>query len=557
MSQTTSKEGAMGPGYMSDATRRQMIMRSAGVVGGLGAMPALLAACGGGGGGESAGLVESAKGGGKQVEEITWAIQGDIAAFDYAFNYDFTTGVVVPNVIEPLLRFDAKGEVIPNLAESWDQPDELTYVYTLRQGVKFHDGTEMTAEDAAFSLNRILDPKLAAPLAFFTGNVKSAKATGTHELTVKLSKADPIFRYAGAILVGGVASKKAIQADGKKAGTPKAGMIGTGPFKFVSWERGQELVIERFDDYWNKERLPKVKTVRVKILADESTMISSLQTGEIDGTFGLSGKGVKAVQRAKDVQVVEAPSYFIHFLGLNNQRKPWDDPRVRQAVSMAIDKQGALQSVWAGYGQISKSPVTQVNWGYEQDTMKAAYDALPGYERDIAAAKKLIQEAGAEGASAEILVATGWQEQLGLATQAAGKEIGLDFTLKKMPLPSLYAAILNDKEKDYDAFIVDWGADVPDGGATLRNFHSENKVTNESAYVNPEVDKLIDQADAATDLAERAKLLVQVQDIVVTDQSWIVYYSPSVLMPINKRLGGFELSSLWFWQSWAADVSGV
>jgi peptide/nickel transport system substrate-binding protein len=551
------KVDAVNPEDQLVATRRQMLLRGAGMVGGLGMLPALLAACGGGDA-KTGGFVQAAKGGGKEVEQITWAIQGDIASFDYAFNYDFTTGVVVPNVIEPLLRYDAKGNMLPNLAESWEQTDPLTYVYKLRQGVKFHDGTEMTAADAAYSMQRILDPKLAAPLSFFTPNVKSAKATGPYELTVKLSKPDSLFSYAGAILVGGVASKKFIEASGKKAGTPSTGMVGTGPYKFVSWKRGQELVIERFDDYWNKDRLPKVKRVVVKILQDEATTISSMQTGEIDGTFGLSGKGVKAVRRsAKDVQVVEAASYFVHFLALNNQRKPWDDPRVRQAVSMAIDKKGALQSVWAGYGTLAKSPVTEVEWGYERETMKAAYDKLPAFDRDIEGAKRLIKEAGAEGASAEILVGTGWGEELALATQAAGKEIGLNFTIKKIPLPQLYAKILSDKGKDYDAFIVDWAADVPDGGETLRNFHSQNKVTNESAYENPKVDKLIDAQNATTDTAERAKLLAEVQDIVVNDQSWIVYYSPSVLMPLNKRLGGFELSSLWFWQSWAADLSGV
>jgi peptide/nickel transport system substrate-binding protein len=551
------KEGGMSPDTHLEATRRELLLRSARLAGGLGMMPALLAACGGGASNDSAGLVKTAKGGGKPVDQLTWAIQGDIAAFDYAFSYDFTTGVVVPNVVEPLLRFDAKGQMLPNLAEKWDQPDDVTYVYTLRQGVKFHDGSELTAEDAVFSLNRILDPKLAAPLSFFTGNVKSVEATGTHELTVKLSKPDPLYRYAGAILVGGVASKKAIQQAGKQAGTPKAGMVGTGPFKFVSWTRGEQIVLERNDDYWNKERLPKVKRLVVKILEDESTTISSLQTGEIDGTFGLSGKGARAVQRAKDVQVVEAPSYFVHFLALNNQRKPWDDPRVRQAVSMAIDKKGALQSVWAGYGEIAKSPVTLVNWSYEQDAMRQAYEALPAFDRDVEGAKKLIQEAGAEGASAEILVGTAWQEQLALATQAAGKEIGLRFTIKKVPLPTLYSTILDDKKKDYDAFIVDWAADVPDGHETLRNFDSHNKVTNESAYKNPKVDAQLAKAEATTDLAARAKILADVQKTVVEDQSWIVFYSPSVLMPLNKRLGGFELSSLWFWQSWAADVSGV
>jgi peptide/nickel transport system substrate-binding protein len=547
--------------YSSDSddalatTRRQMLLRSAGLLGGLGLAPAVLAACGGAD--KPSGFVSKAKGGGKAVDQVTWAMQGDIAAFDYAFSYDFTTGVVVPNVIEPLLRFDAKGDMLPNLAESWTQPDATTYVYTLRKGVKFHDGSDMTAQDAAYSMQRILDPKLAAPLAFFTGNVKSVRATGPYELTVKLSRPDTLFRYAGAILVGGVASRKFIEQHGKKAGTPSVGMVGTGPFKFVSWKRGQEVVLERFDDYWNKERLPKVKRLTVKILADESTTISSLSTGEIDGTFGLSGKGVKAVRRASSVQVVQASSFFVHFLGINCQRKPWDDARVRQAISLAIDKKGTLQSVWAGYGQLCKSPVTPVEWSTERATMEQAYQDLPGFDHDVAKAKALVKEAGAQGAKAEILVGTSWQEQLALATQAAGRQIGLEFTIKKIPLPTLYSTILDDKGKDYDMFIVDWAADVPDGSETLRNFATSNKVTNEAAYSDPEVDKLLARVDGTTDAAERAKLLTRIQHKVVQDQPWVVFYSPSVLMPLNKRLGGFDLSSLWFWQSWAADLSGV
>jgi peptide/nickel transport system substrate-binding protein len=334
-------------------------------------------------------------------------------------------------------------------------------------------------------------------------------------------------------------------------------MIGTGPFKFGSWTRGQEVVLDRFDGYWDKSRLPKVKRLVVKILQDESTTISSMRTGQVDGTFGVSGKAVKALRGSSNIQIVEAPSYFVHFLGINTKRKPWDDARVRQAISLAIDKKGTLESVWAGYGELCKSPVTPVEWSFEKATMDKAYAKLPAFDRDIAKAKQLIKDAGAEGATAEIMVGTGWQEQLGLATQDAGRAIGLNFKLKKVPLQTMYAAILNAKGKNYDMFIVDWAADVPDGSETLHNFLSTNKVTNESAYTNPKVDALLNQQNASTDPAERAKLLAQAQEIIVNDQSWIVYYSPSVLMPLNKRLGGYQPSSLWFWQSWAADLSGV
>jgi peptide/nickel transport system substrate-binding protein len=540
-------------------SRRDLMRRGATITGGLGLLPAILAACGGSQSGSStAGSPATvSKGGGKPVDQITWAMPSDIAAFDYAFSYDFSTGVVVPCVVEPLLRFSADGAMHPNLAESWSQPDATTFVYKLRKGVNFHDGSTMTADDAAFSLERILDPKLAAPLSFFTGNVKSVDATGPYELTVKLKQPDAIYRYAGAIMVGGVASKKWFAKVGKRAGTPSVGMLGTGPYKFVSWTRGQEIVIERFDDYWNQDRLPKVKRVTVKVLEDESTTIASLRTGDVDGTFGLSGKGVKALSSASNIQVVAAPSYFVHFLGINTQRKPWDDARVRQALSYALDKQGTLKAVWAGYGQACQSPVTPVEWSFEKDTMKQAYDKLPAFGQDLDKAKQLIKDAGAEGASAEILVGTQWQEQLGLATQAAGQQIGLKLRTKKVPLQTMYAAILNDKGKNYDMFIVDWAADVPDGSETLMNFLSTNKVTNEAAYKNPKVDELLKKQNASTDPAERAQLLSQAQEIIVNDQPWIVFYSPSVLMPLNKRLGGYELNSLWFWQSWAADLSGV
>ena len=244
-------------------------------------------------------------------------------------------------------------------------------------------------------------------------------------------------------------------------------------------------------------------------------------------------------------------------MSVHTQRKPWDDARVRQALSLAIDKKGTLESVWAGYGKLCKSPVTPVEWSFERATMNKSYAKLPAFDRDIAKAKQLIKEAGAEGATAEILVGTAWQEQLGLATQDAGRAIGLNLNLKKVPLQTLYAAILNAKGKNFDMFIVDWAADVPDGSETLHNFLSTNKVTNESAYSNPKVDALLNRQNASTDPAERARLLAQAQEIIVNDQSWIVYYSPSVLMPLNKRLGGYQPSSLWFWQSWAADLSGV
>ncbi|TMJ98162.1 MAG: ABC transporter substrate-binding protein, partial [Actinobacteria bacterium] len=268
-------------------TRREVVVRGGGAAGALG-FAWLLAACGGGGGGGAA----PSGGGGGEVDTMTWAINGEAVAMDYALAYDFNTNVAVANIAEPLLRFDPHGRLQPNLATAWDVVDPLTMTVKLRSGVKFHDGTKMTAEDVAFSLDRHRDPKVGSYLATFHERVSSVLASGPLEVTIKFSKPDAIFPYALATMAGAVASKAFMEANGKKVGTPGVGIVGTGPYKFGSWTKGQEIVLDRFDGYWNKERALKVKRFVVKIILDEATIVQALNTGEVDGVFGtaLSGK---------------------------------------------------------------------------------------------------------------------------------------------------------------------------------------------------------------------------------------------------------------------------
>jgi peptide/nickel transport system substrate-binding protein len=566
-------ESAAGTGG-ARLTRRQVLELGGAAAGAVG-LSWLLAACGGGDeavapapatqtgetspapASTTAPATTAAPAGAAQVDEITWVLPSDIGSLDPAFAYDFSTNPVVTNVCESLLRFTPDGQLEPNLAESWEEVDPTTYVYRLRQGVKYHDGSEMTAEDAAFCISRILDPDVASYLTVFTGSVASAEATGPYELTVKLSSPDALWKYAPGTTAGAVAPKAFLEQAGDALGTPEGGLIGTGPYRFVSWTRAQELVIERFDDYWNQDRALGVARVSYRVIEDEATTTQALTTGEADGTFGLSGKVAASLQGSDSLQIVSAPSYAVHFLGINVEREPFSDARLRQALSYAINKQGALEAVWGGQGEISKSPVTKSLWTFSQDVFQAAYDQLPGYELDLDAAKALVEESGAANVAASILVATPWQEELGIATQAAGQELGFDLQLEKLTLQDLYARILAAEGKDYDMFIVDWASDYPDPAGTLNSFLSTNVVTNEAVYKNPQVDDALNTQRASTDPQERAELLTQAEALIVADQPWIIYYSPNVLMPLNKRLVGYDLRALWYWDSWAADLSGA
>jgi peptide/nickel transport system substrate-binding protein len=497
----------------------------------------------------------------KQIARATWAITDDPVSLDYAFAYDFNTNPPVTNIAEALLRIDPQGHLHPNLAKSWHAANPTTYVYELRKGVRFHDGTEMTAHDAAVSLGRIGDPKVGAYTSAFYDRVKSIEATGRYELTVKLTRPDAIWPYVVATTAGEVSSAAFLEKHGKKVGTPGVGLIGTGPYRFVSWTKGQQVVLERFEDYWNKARPLAIRQLVFKPIADEATIVSALGTGEVDATFGnsISARStVSLIKKFPQVKLYRSPSYLVHYLIVNTQRPPFTDPRVRQALSYAIDKNGLLKSVWAGLGKPSKSPAVPPLWTYAQPTFAKAYAGLPAFAPDFDKAKKLIEAAGAQGASAKLLVGTAFEQQLGVGIQAAGAQIGLNLQLDKVPPTQKLGREFSGKTRDYDASVSEWGSDIPDpSGNLILPFYSKDVFTNASQYRNKKMDAILSNAREALSPSKRAQLLTQAQTIAVRDQPWIVFYNPDSLLMMNKRLTGYAMRPLWYWDPWAGDLRGT
>lgn len=542
----------------SGPTRRQLLQGGLAGISTLALAP-LLAACGGLSGGRTSatGSLSALPGGGKSVATMTWGLFADPVSMDYAFAYDFNTNPVVLTMVESLLRISPTGDLVPNLAESWKATDPTTYVYQLRQGVKFHDGTTMKATDAAASMLRILDPKVGSYLASFVDNVKSVEATGTYELTVKLIQPDALWKYVPATTVGAVVPKAFLDKNGKNVGKAMVGIVGTGPYTFVSWQQGQEATVKANPGYWNRARTPKVQQINFKILTDENTVVEGMVGAQIDGAFNLSGKSLKALGGASSMRVVSGPSYFVHFVGLNVTRPPFDDVRVRQALSYAIDKQGVLDATWGGAGAVGKSPVTPSMWTFETGQFKSAYDALPDFAVDLEKAKSLIKAAGAEGKSATLLVGTPHENDEGVIIQAAAKSIGLDIKLQNIPYDQLLAKIA-DKAHDYDGIVLDWSSDYPDPGGTLFQCFVNGRTTDYTAYNVAPVGLALQASATETDEAKRAQDFIGAQKKIVEDQSWIILFSPTTNMPLSTKLGGYDIRPLWYWDSgWAADLSGT
>jgi peptide/nickel transport system substrate-binding protein len=505
-----------------------------------------------------AAFASGAAGGGKEVDQVTIALTADIQSFDYVVAYDLNTDPVMTQVCEALYRVMPDGSLAPSLAESYEMSaDGMKYVYKLRSGVKFHDGTEMTAEDVAYSMNRNLDPDVGSYLAGLYSRVDKIGVTGPMEVTVSMKMPEAVWKYTAAATACSVSSKAWIEKNGKNVGQPGTGIIGTGPYKFVSWERGQSIVLDRFDGYWDTTRAPKIKKAVYKPIIDEQTIVQALGTGDIDLTFNLSGKSFVQCQGFNNVELVTGPSFNVAYLGFNTKKAPWSDKRVRQAFSYALDRKGILEACYANQGKPWVPPITDAQWLFAKEVFQKAYDALPKYDLDIEKAKQLVKDAGAVGAKGEVLVGNDYDIPAALAIQAAAKEMGITIDVKRLPQQEKFALEFSGEARTFDMTITIWGSDWPDPIGNIQvPLYGPNVIQNLAQFDNKEVNDLIDAQGKELDETKRAEMITQAQAIIVEECPWVVMYQTWTLLAQNKRIGGYTVRPTYYNDSWLTDISG-
>jgi peptide/nickel transport system substrate-binding protein len=532
--------------------RREVLLRATAGAGLLSAS-SVLAACGAGTKPSTAALRNSAPsvGGGKPVALVTFGVETDAGGMDYTQSYDFSSLLVVPSMTEPLLRIDQAGQLTPNLATRWDVSNPRRLVFTIRPGVSFQDGTSLTAEDVAYSMNRHLNPQVASLLAFYYANVARVEATGPLEVTAFMKQPDIIFLLAMSTNAGAVASKAFIVKHGKQFGTPEVGTLGTGPYRFVSWVKGQSFTVERNPNYWNAAVVPrKVERFTVRVITDESTLLAALRSGEIDGQLAtLSGRGVQSLASASNIKQYSVPSGGASQLAFNVQEAPWSDPRVTRALSLVIPRHGLLDSVWGGQATLSKSIIPPSLWTFSTSAFRSAYAKLPNYlTPDVAQARKLVSAAGAHSAHGAIWISTQYDAQQAEAIQAAASQIGLSLSVNMVTQASLSAGIAA-KRKPYAMEIGLWAPDVPDPANTYQSVYYSKSSNNYMGYDNPQVDAWLEQqSQILSNPARRAQLILKIQDAIVGGQVDPIIVSPNTVLSLNSRLGGYQLASpQWQW----------
>ncbi|MFM2106889.1 MAG: hypothetical protein RL338_1921 [Chloroflexota bacterium] len=535
----------------------------------------VVAACGGAtatespadGGGATAAPTDAAGGGPAMGGSLVAAVEGEPTSVDPAFDYDFVSGLATSSITEPLLIFcENDQQLCPNLAESWTvSDDQLTYTLKIRQGVKFHDGTDMTVEDVVFSLNRTRDPELGSYVGWMLASIADIQSPDASTVVITLSKPDSLFEYALATTAAHVVNKAFVEANGDKYGKPEVGSIGTGPFKFAEWKTGDYQRLTRNDDYWNKAAGgPYLDEITIKILPEPTTRVAGLQTGEIDYMISMVPSDQYATVQAMDnVELSFVPSYYGEWITFNTQAAPFDNVKVRQALNYAFDKRAVRQLYYGTEALETKATlVNPTLWTFEKAAWESAWEQLPAYDQDLEKAKQLLDESGvADQLNGKTIAYYESTPSIKGAAEAfidSMSKLGITIEARKVTYQESVALQFGPHD-DYDILVASWGSDFPDPSGNLRpNFGSENIAAggaNASAYKNDQVDQLLQQQDAIPgDKAERARLLIEAQKLIAEDSAVIVTAYPGWPLAVSKRLRGVEAASLWYWQSLFKNV---
>jgi peptide/nickel transport system substrate-binding protein len=307
-------------------------------------------------------------------DTIIYAQGADPRGLDPALVDDGESAKIMVNIYEGLLKYNKDSTAVePSLAESWDvSPDGLSYTFHLKKGVKFQDGTAFNADAVKFNIDRQLAPKVTEDMSyagFVFGSVKDVEVVDENTVKINMTSASTPFLNNLAMCLGApIVSPKALQDNSNNVNEHP---VGTGPYSFVSWTKGQNVVLKRFDDYWGTKAI--TTNVIFKFISDNSARVVALNNGEADIIDGIDATVVQQIESSGN-KIYQAPGMNINYMAYNTTRKPFDDANVRKAISQAINVPELVKSLYQGYAEPATSVLPTFMPGFDTSIQQAAFD---------------------------------------------------------------------------------------------------------------------------------------------------------------------------------------
>jgi len=505
------------------------------------------------------GLATTTPAGTTPLDSVTWVVYRDVAIIDPIYVYDYPDNAAVTMLCESLGRQTPDGAITDGLA-TLSRPDDKTMVYTINPDATFWDGSPVTAEDAAFSLQRQINPDLGGFYGLAFANVESIEATAPDTVTIKLTKPDYTLEGELASIPGLIVQKKFAETAAEAFGTPDAGVMCSGSYANSGWTVGEGMTLTRNDAYWRSDVKPLTQSIKLLGSADPAAISAGLSSGDIDGTYWTGGTtGLLAQFRANSgITVTQGASYAVDAF-ITTDNGVLADPVVRKALSLAIDRSSYVASVWEDAAQLPKALTPPATWGYGKDVFAAGYAALPEPTQDLEAAKALIAGKGVEGKTLTI----GFIQVPSMSAEAnsvkeAAEALGMKAELKAIPADQ-YINLFIDAEfrKGVDGWFTINYPNYADPMSLLSTIVIPGAPQNYNNYDNPAVTKALTDARSTADPDARAQLVVDAQKIIMEEVPWIPMSFPDNINLTSSKISGQTASFTYMFAPWADSLGGV
>ena len=448
-------------------------------------------------------------------DTLVFAMNTDVQSLDPQIQNDTTSEQVVKMLYNTLLKFEDDGTVVGDLAESWSvSEDKLTWTFNLKQGVKFHNGKELTSADVKATFDRALNAEAGGLrtteiIKMFT----AVEAPDPYTVTITTDAPYGPMESLMCNMSLGIMDADYIEQYGLDLGTSAEGENGTGPFKVVSWERDQEIVVERFDDYFGTPA--KLKTVVYTMIPEAASRVIALETGEVDVIDKPTDEDLARLEAdTENYTVLRKPTISQRLFRFGCNDPIISNTKVRQAIVYAIDRQAIIDALFTGSGYPSTAPLAPVTFGYSD---------LGEIEQDLELAKSLLAEAGyPDGFDTKIITTERYQNGIELAEIISQQlaEIGINAKIEVWEWSALSASWngITADEFDQPIFIMGAGPSMRDADGGLRGLYTTSETglndRNYGFYSNAEVDALIEQGMQETDQQKRVEIYKEAMEIL-------------------------------------------
>ena len=502
------------------------------------------------------GLVASTVAGTRPASSVVWRVYRDVDSLDPIFSVDFPEYTAVSLMCESLLRQAPGGALEPGLA-TVANPSPTRLVFTLRPGVKFWDGHPVTPADVVYSLDRNTNPKLGGFYVPVFDRVKSIAATGPRQVTIILKQPDYWLEGELSSMPGVVIEKSFAQQEGSNYGTPAGSIMCTGAYMLKSWTPGGDVVAVRNPHYWKPSVHPHVAQITLKGIPSAASVTAGLLTGAIQGAYYFQLPTLDQLEHSSAVKVYRGLGWSTDAFVVSSLKGVLGNVLVRRALSLALNRQGIIDSVYDGAALLPRWLSSPGTFGYGKRVFAAAYGSSPVLSQNIPEAKRLVQQAGATGKTITI----GTTSQLpGIAAdtgayQAAADAIGLKAVLRSVSAQDYVDFFTDPKFRaGVDGFPTVSNGDYADPAGLLAEADLPGGSMNFDGFNDPAITAALEQARSTANPDQRAVLVARAEKLTAQQLPWIPDAQPDTLLILGKGLTGAVASFAAMFSPWADSL---